>query len=154
MVEQPSSVKFLWAHCNIAALMSTDEAKEALVPVRGFNTVLSKPAIQGYSDRQTESIASNILGLAFSSRRTGRNKELKFEDAEVEVQNAGSKWAELLVECMMGLNSEQCQQALRRNPASGECRAGSMRRRALHIIESAGEYNAEINYGIKLGVKG
>jgi hypothetical protein len=83
-------IRYICVHCDISALMDTDDADEAEIPVRGFlqttNSRMSKWEAWLQSPWEWRRIRGGL----------GGNKE--FEDAEAAVRSDVSGWTELLRE--------------------------------------------------------
>ena len=58
LAEKPTSgIRYLCLHCNISVFMQMEDAKDAMVPVRGF-------LISAFSHEQVESMAVKPLRMA------------------------------------------------------------------------------------------
>ena len=98
VAERPSSgIRYLCVHCDISALMQTDDAKEAEVPVRGF--------LQTTKSRMSKWEAWLPSPCEWRPMRGGLGGNKDFEGAEIEARSADSQWVSLLVEGTIGRNN-------------------------------------------------
>ena len=87
VAERPSSgIRYLFVHCDISALIRTDDAKEA----EGF--------LQTTKSRMSKWEAWLQSPWEWRLMRGGLGGNKEFEGAEIEARSAGSQWILLLVE--------------------------------------------------------
>ena len=81
VAERPSSgIRYLCVHCNISALIQTDDAKEAEVPVQGF--------LQTTKSRMSKCEAWLQSPWEWRPMRGGLGCNKEFEGAEIEARSA------------------------------------------------------------------
>ena len=98
VAERPSrGIQYLCVNCNISALMQTDDAKEAEVPVRGF--------LQTSTSGMSKWEAWLPRPWEWRPMRGGLGGNKEFECAEIEARSAGSQWVSLLIEGTLGRNN-------------------------------------------------
>ena len=91
VAERPSrGIHYICVHCDISALMQTDDAKEAEVPVRAF--------LQTSTSRMSKWEAWLPRPWEWRPMRGGLGGYKEFEGAEIEARSAGSQWVSLFVE--------------------------------------------------------
>ena len=94
--ERPGGIKFLWAICDLFAIMDADDRTEVDLDIKGFLQT-NKSKMKKWED---------WLPLAeWRPMRGGLGGNKEFEDAENDVKSADSGWTELLREGTLGRNN-------------------------------------------------
>ena len=94
---RPSGLKFLAVHCDIAELMSADDASGVRIGVRGF--------LQASKSKSYKWETWLPHPWDWRPLRGGLGGNEEFESASIEVKTASSGWVELIVDGTLGKNN-------------------------------------------------